>query len=311
MEVLHSITQVSRRHTGAVIALGNFDGVHRGHHTIISRTVSMARELGTKSMVLTFEPHPLQVLKGDEGPKLLTVGRRKAVLLENLGLDILFFCPFTTNLALITPEEFIKTILVAVLRPKSVFVGFNYTFGRGGVGTPELLRVKGRELGFDVTVVPPVLHEGIPISSSTIREALQSGAVSKARDLLGYWPVIEGRVVGGHGRGRQIGFPTANVEVAPEMLLPAEGVYAGRVQAEGQIRTGLINIGRCPTFGSGSTANVEVHLLDFKGNLYGKEIVVELRARLRDERKFMSVNELIAQIRRDIEVALNINEEWW
>lgn len=286
---------------GCCIALGNFDGVHRGHQELICVTVNRARKKGSPAVVVTFDPHPALVLTPDDPPGLLTTKEQKIELIAGLGADFLYFLPFDSDLASLTPEDFVRQILWSYFRPSLVTVGFNYTFGRGGRGNPSLLAALGRELGFEVEVIPPVKVGEHLVSSTAIREALAAGDVALAREFLGYWPTLVGYVVSGEGRGRLLGFPTANVAVDPEVRLPAYGVYACRVKLpNGSWQAGIVNIGKRPTFGSSLIPTVEVHLLDFSGHLYGKKLKVELRYFLRPEKSFASSHELIEQIEDDI-----------
>lgn len=283
---------------GCCLALGNFDGVHRGHRQLIGNVVQKAKARGGPAVVITFSPHPSQVLKGkQEG--VLTGTARKAKLIADLGVDYLFIIPFTRELAALEPEVFVRTILWSRFQPRMVAVGFNFTFGHRGAGTPILLRRLGEELGFNVEVMEPVTYQGTTVSSTAIRKALGQGDISLAKSLLGYWPVLEGTVVVGDQRGSQLGFPTANLSIASEIKLPANGVYASLVYIQDQGLEAVVNIGRHPTFNPALSTTVEAHIIDFNGNLYGKEITLELRAFLRKERKFNSSRELIAKIEDD------------
>ncbi|QGP93270.1 Riboflavin biosynthesis protein RibF [Neomoorella glycerini] len=283
---------------GCYLALGNFDGVHRGHQHLIGSIVQQARTRGKPAVVITFAPHPAQVLS-DNPPGLLTTRTRKEKLIAALGVDFLFILPFTRELAQLPPETFVRDILWPHFQPRLVAVGFNFTFGHRGAGTPALLRRLGEELGFKVEVMAPVTCCGLTVSSSAIRNALDQGDISLARNLLGYWPVLAGTVVGGDRRGRELGFPTANLAVPPDVKLPAWGVYACLARFQDQVRQAVVNIGRRPTFGPALPATIEAHLLDFEGNLYGQEVELELRAFLRPERKFATLGELVAQLQED------------
>ncbi|OIQ56186.1 bifunctional riboflavin kinase/FAD synthetase [Neomoorella thermoacetica] len=294
-----------RAMNGCNLALGNFDGVHRGHQHLIGSVVQKSRSGGGEGVVITFVPHPARVLEGSP-PGLLTTTKRKIELIGQLGIDHLFLLPFTPSLAALEPEAFVREILWAHFHPSLVAVGFNFTFGHRGAGTPALLRRLGKELGFKVEVMGPVTLRGLTVSSTAIRNALENGDIGLARDLLGYWPVLAGRVVAGDQRGRQLGFPTANLAVPPELKLPAYGVYACLASFRGRKWQAVVNIGRRPTFGSALPATIEAHLLDFSGNLYNEEMELEFRAFLRQERKFASPGELKAQMEADREQARNI-----
>ncbi len=294
-------TEISKGKTAkkCCLALGNFDGVHRGHQQLINIAVQEAKSSGRPAGVVTFSPHPSQVLKGKQ-QNLLTDMERKAELIGALGIDYLFIIPFTKRLATIEPEAFVSTILWPCFCPHSVAVGFNFTFGCQGRGTPALLSRLGGKMGFKVRIAEPVTHKGLIISSTAIRNALGQGDIHLARLLLGYWPFLEGIVVAGDQRGRELGFPTANLAVPPEIKLPADGVYASKVHLEGQDFATVVNVGRHPTFGSALSPIVEAHIINFEGDLYDKKIKLELRSFLRPERKFNGPQELVAKIKDDI-----------
>lgn len=286
---------------GAAVALGNFDGVHLGHQRLVREMVSRARSLGRPAVVVSFSPHPMQVL-GREPFSLILTPERKAAMLEQLGADCLLCLPFTPELARVKAEDFVTDVLWSRVQPRVVVVGFNFTFGHLGAGTPAMLERLGLELGFTTVTIPPVEVDGQPVSSSRIRDLLSQGRVVEARTALGYWPLLEGRVVSGRAVGREIGFPTANLAVPDQVLLPADGVYAVKALVNGRSCDGVMNIGVRPTFGAGQRT-VEVYLLDFSGDLYGAYIIIELRARLREERRLSGPEELARQIAADVEQA--------
>lgn len=301
MKILHSLPDTPLDNQ-TVIALGNFDGVHRGHQVLISRTVQMAQKIHGKSVVLTFDPHPLELLKPEAPVKLILTTKRKGIKIAGLGADLLLFLPFTHALASMAPDDF-GTMIYRALRPVTIVVGFNYTYGYRGQGTPETLTALGRKLGFKVEVVPPQTDEGELISSTRIRQALVEGEIEKARQFLGYWPILEGKVVSGDGRGRNLGFPTANVEIPGNILLPRIGVYAAKCCVDEQSYLAVVNIGSKPTFKKEQSPLVEAHLLDFNGNIYGTELEIHLLKYLRPEKKFNHVESLKEQIAQDIRVA--------
>ena len=288
-----------------VLALGNFDGVHLGHQRLIRNMVSCARGLKVPAAAFTFNPHPIQVLAPEKAPRLLITPERRSEMIANLGVDVLLMVPFTRELARLSPEYFVQEIIHRQLRAPAVFVGFNYTFGHRGAGTPQLLQQMGERLGFKVEVLPPIKVGNITVSSSEVRAALEAGDVSRARSYLGYWPIIEGRVVLGDQRGRQLGFPTANLELSSEVLIPGHGVYAAKVKVNDRLFDGVVNIGVRPTFGE-LALSVEVHILEFAQVIYGEWITLFLLGKIRNETKFSSVSELVSQIRRDIEAARKI-----
>jgi riboflavin kinase/FMN adenylyltransferase len=250
-------------------------------------------------MVLTFEPHPTRFFDPNNAPKMLNTQRFKITLIKEIGLEILLSMHFNHKLAELEPETFVKEILHERIRAKAVLVGFNFTFGKHGAGDADVLMKMGKIYGFEVEIVPPVFYQGHLVSSSLIREALSKGNVDLARQLLSYWPVLEGTVVQGFGRGKDIGFPTANLRIEDDILIPASGTYAATTKVDNNSYKSVLNIGCCPTFANPLTT-VETHLINFNGNLYGKQLKVQLHKRLRSEQKFYNVNELKDQILKDI-----------
>lgn len=303
MKIYRTWQGIKNKHRDIVVGLGNFDGVHVGHQRLISGLVEEARKTGGTSAVFTFHPHPLEVLTGKAPPRLLSQMAKEDTI-RQLGVEVLMLVPFTLEFASLTPESFIEKVLVRELGVRSVFIGYNYTFGQGGRGTAETLIDGGRKHGFKVYVIPPVAVDGVPVSSTLIRGLLADGDVAGARKLLGYYPLVEGEVVAGERRGRTLGFPTANLRLEKGVMAPANGVYAVKVQVDGDDYLGVANIGLKPTFhGYNGRPDLEVHLLDFQGDLYGKRIKVFLSERLREEKRFSSPGELVEQIRLDISMA--------
>jgi len=284
----------------ASVAVGNFDGVHRGHQALVAAAVARSRATGGAAVVLTFDPHPARVLRPQEAPAALTTLAQKEELVAALGIDRLVVVEFDTRLAALSPEAFAREVLQQALGARHVVVGESFRFGRGREGDPRRLEALGASLGFAVEVVPPLLEGGRAISSSRVREALESGDVGEARTLLGRDYFVDGEVVRGDGRGRTIGVPTANL--APEeQILPANGVYAARCRTgAGAWHAAAVNVGERPTFGGGRV-RLEAHLLDFEGDLYGARLRVAFHERLRGEQRFDGKDALVAQIRRDIE----------
>jgi riboflavin kinase/FMN adenylyltransferase len=217
------------------LALGNFDGLHKGHQKLIKETVATARNANGIAAAFVFEPHPSKVLFPERAPKLLVTAQHKAELMEKLGLDLLIYNSFTPAISKCSPEEFVQNILIDKLNIKQAFAGFNYTFGHRGAGTPELLQELGKKHGFGVKVIPPVEVDGQVVSSSLIRKALDGGDIKQARVMLGYDPMLEGQVIEGERRGRTIGFPTANLAVSNELNVPGKGVYAARAQIKDRV----------------------------------------------------------------------------
>lgn len=287
------------RWPGVVVTVGNFDGVHLGHQALVREAVAEARAASGTSVVLTFDPHPARVLSPERAPAALMTLEQKGEALSDLGVDRLAVLPFTRELADRSPEEFARQVLGESLSARLVVVGSNFRFGRRRAGDVSQLEALGRAIGFEVRGLPPVWHDGAPISSSRVRQALADGAPGAARDLLGRDFFVDGRVVRGDGRGRTIGVPTANLVVANETL-PRAGVYAARVRTpDGSERLAVVNLGVRPTF-AGEGTTLEAHLLDFEGDLYGAALRVRFVERLRDERRFPGIEALRAQIGADV-----------
>ncbi|MFZ2868461.1 bifunctional riboflavin kinase/FAD synthetase [Zavarzinia sp.] len=302
MLVVDSLDRVPPQAQGAVLAVGNFDGVHRGHGALIAATKALADEMGTIAAVMTFEPHPRMLFKPDTAPFRLTPAADKLRLLAGQGVDAAIVLPFTTELAAMPAEDFVLDIFVNRLRAVHVVIGFDFCFGQARGGDVALLRYMGEMEGFGVTVVSPVgdndCKPGAGFSSSAIRKALETGDIAVATAQLGRPWSVTGKVRQGDQRGRTIGFPTANLGLA-DYLRPALGVYAVEVVLDdGRIVPGVANIGRRPTFGK-LDENLEVHLFDFAEDLYGRQIEVRLLAFIRAERKFAGLDELKAQIAAD------------
>ncbi len=291
---------------GAVVALGNFDGVHRGHRAVIGEAQRIAARLGAPSAVLTFEPHPRSVFRPDEPPFRLTPFRVKARHVEALGVDLLFVLHFDEAFQHKSAEAFVTEDLVAGLGARHAVCGPDFVFGHGRAGTVARLSAMGAAFGFGVTAVPPVLDEGGVIFSSTrVREALAAGRPREAAHVLGADWEIEGRVEHGDKRGRTIGFPTANLSLG-DYQRPAFGVYAVRAGVDEGVgtvwRDGVANLGRRPTVG-GLAERLEVHLFDFSGDLYDRHLRVRLVEFLRPEMKFDGLDALKARIALDAEAA--------
>jgi len=302
-------TSASDDARGAVVAAGNFDGVHLGHQAVLGEAKALATSLSAPFAVLTFEPHPRAVFQPGLPPFRLTPFRAKSLVLESLGVDLLFTLHFDLAFAQKTAEEFVAEILVAGLGVKAVAVGYDFVFGNKRRGTPELLTAEGGKHGFAVKIVAPVAAAGgIVYSSTQIREHLVAGRTREAAALLGRPWEIDGRVEVGDKLGRTIGFPTANIELA-DYLRPAPGVYAVRAGIEEGGKTlwhgGAANLGWRPTVG-GKDLRLETHLFDFSGDLYGKHLRVALIELLRPEQRFAGLDALKAQIAVDCEKAREI-----
>jgi riboflavin kinase/FMN adenylyltransferase len=281
-----------------VLVLGNFDGVHVGHQKLILEALKYARKKKLPCFAMTFDPHPQEVVNPGRGLCLLTTLSERIGLMRGLGVDGVMVKEFSEKISKLTPEKFIYDFLVRHLKVRKVFIGYDFAFGHKRTGTISILKKLGDKYGFAVNAVKPVMTHGHLVKSSTIRDMLARGDFSKAVKLLGHPYTMTGLVVKGRGRGRKLGFPTANLSVAVDKLVPAHGVYVGRVGS----RRCMVNIGSRPTFAEERFA-IEVHIPGFHGNLRGKIIQVDLFKRLRDEIHFSDVEKLKQRIRKDIEKA--------
>lgn len=297
-----SIETMNRR----AATIGFFDGVHRGHLFLINQMCSLAKERGMESVIITFDRHPREVIHSDYVPQLLSSPAEKLFLLHHSGADQVEVLHFTLEMSKWSASTFMKDVLRKQLEISMLVMGYDHRFGHDGGSHEDYIRW-GRECGIDVVLA----HElkGEKVSSSRIRSLLRSGLLAEANAMLGYDYSLSGIVVKGYQIGRNLGFPTANLQVPPSKLLPADGVYAGRVQLQdGGTCPAVLNIGRRPTVLNGGDISVEAHLLHFSGNLYGQEVRVELKARLRDEVQFASTGELKLQIQKDADRVLRLFE---
>ncbi len=301
MRIVHGLKSFTEHFPAPILTLGNFDGVHLGHQEIFRKVVARAREINGTSIAFTFEPHPLKVLAPERSPKLLNTFHAKMDLLAAAGLDVAVCARFTRAFADQHPEDFAREVLHEKIGVREVYVGYDYAFGKGREGSIESLRQMGERWRFSVAVVDAVEHNGIVVSSSTIREFVSAGKVEEAGTLLGRPYAIEGEVVTGAQRGQGLGFPTANLRPVNE-LLPAFGVYAVQALAAGVRYNGVASIGVRPTFDAGAVS-VEVHLFGFQGDLYGKHLEVLFIQRLRGEERFADADALVRQIREDVRQA--------
>jgi riboflavin kinase/FMN adenylyltransferase len=281
-----------------LLTIGVFDGVHLGHKHLISQLKELARKKGCLSGVITFSQHPREVLSPQTRLPSLTGIEQRLALLRDEGVDIVIPLPFTPQLAALRPEQFLS-LLKEYLKMKGLVIGPDFALGKDRQGDTSALRRLGQEMGFSVTVVPPLTIDGQVVSSTAIRKALAKGDMKRTQRLLGRPFRLQGRVVAGDGRGTDLGFPTANLEVEPGQALPAGGVYACRAHIDGRTYSAMTNIGHRPTFGGGQRM-VEVYLLDYNGDLYGRELAIDIIGRLRDEKKFDTPEQLKEQIAEDI-----------
>lgn len=280
-----------------VLALGNFDGLHRGHLKIIERVRRGAAEHGGTPMAMTFDPHPPRVVRPDKAPKLLMTKAQRLEALHGAGISCVAVVRFTRELSQWDPETFVQTVLVDWLRVSEVWVGANFLFGHGRSGNFSVLRTLGQRNGFRADKIDPVRYKDFVVSSTRIRRLVSEGRVDEAGALLGHPYFIDGTVVEGRRRGREIGFPTANLATENE-LIPPYGVYATTTTIEGVVHAGLTNVGVRPTFGE-TELTIETHLLKYTGDLYGRRVRLGFVQRVRDERQFPDVDALREQIEAD------------
>lgn len=286
-----------------VVTVGTFDGVHQGHRAVLTEISRRAAASGGRAVLLTFHPHPLRIVRPEIAPRLLTTPTEKKEILAESGLDWAVFLRFNRALSRLTPEDFVRKVLVGRLRVSELVIGYDHGFGRGRSGDAETLRTIGRQLGFEVDVVPPVEVGSGPISSTRIRRAIAAGDMTSAGWGLGRPYSFRGVVVRGEGRGASLGFPTANLQVGDRAkLLPPAGIYAVRGVRRSGTWDGALHLGPRPTF-RGSPPSVELHLMDFEGDLYGEEIRVDLIERLRDIEPFPGVDALVRQMHEDVRIA--------
>jgi riboflavin kinase / FMN adenylyltransferase len=305
MEIYRELKDILRPFPGACVTIGNFDGVHLGHQMLFAEVAARAHRTKGTSVAITFEPHPLQVLRPG-GIKLISSAEQKVELIEMAGIDALIVVPFTMEFAKITAEHFVDDILLARIGMQDLVVGYDYAFGKGRTGNSEFLREQGKLKGFPVTVVDAHYEGSTLVSSTQIRQLVADGKMLEARKLLGRNYQIRGRVqVGKQRGGKEIGFPTANLTLSEEDLVPRHGVYVSQVICEGRCYGGVLNIGCNPTFGE-DVLVAETHIFDFNQDIYGKLIKINLLEFLRSEHKFANVRELAGQIGKDVVQAKQI-----
>jgi riboflavin kinase/FMN adenylyltransferase len=283
-----------------VVTIGMFDGVHRGHQQIIGRAVERGRDTGLPSLVLTFDPHPSEVVRPGSHPPVLTSARRKSEIFIAMGVDVLCVLPFTVEFSRLDPGQFVHEVLVERLHAAAVVVGENFRFGHKAAGNVGMLRSFGTSFGFATEGVPLLRDDDVTISSTYVRACVDAGDVRQAAIALGRAHRVDGIVVRGDGRGRELGYPTANVHTERDAAVPADGIYAGHVVLDGRRLPAATSIGTKPTF-AGRERAVEPYILDFDEDIYGDEIGVEFTARLRAQERYERVEDLIAQIGRDVE----------
>jgi len=306
MEILRSISELARLRGPLFLAIGVFDGMHRGHQAVISTSADHARAANGTPVVVTFDPHPEKVLRPQHAPHLLTATQHKIALIRNLGVAHLLIITFDKQFAATEPEDFVRQLVTQSKPLREICVGHEWSFGKNRRGNLELLKKLGAQFNFEVIGVPQVRSNGEVVSSTAIRQAVQKGDFAKAAAMLGREYTILGTVTHGDNLGKKIGFPTANLSAHSEQF-PPNGVYAAEARIDGELRRGVVNLGVRPTIATGKSERVlEIHLFDFDGDIYGKDVEVRFVKYLRPEQKFENVDALVAQIRRDVDQAREI-----
>ncbi|MGB4223012.1 MAG: bifunctional riboflavin kinase/FAD synthetase [Syntrophorhabdus sp.] len=300
MQVFESL-DFEEKFANPILTIGNYDGLHLGHRKIIERVEIKARENKGTSMLMTFHPHPLTILKPDRFIGLITPLPVKRRLIEEAGIDVMFIIPFTDEFHLFSPERFVENILVQKLGIKGLIVGYDFKFGKGGKGNVEYLAAKSTQYGFFFDIQEAITLDNEKVGSNRIRRMIQEGDVKKAGLHLGRPYMIEGTVMAGDGRGRTIGFPTINLQTEFP-LIPGRGVYVSSVEIGGKRLPAVTNIGFNPTF-DGQSLTIETYIMDFSQDLYNQKVALYFLDRIRDEVKFSSVDELKDRIRKDVEIA--------
>lgn len=306
MRIFQDLSEVTRD-DNTIITLGTFDGIHAGHKLIIEEVVKKASDLGGRSFLITYHPHPRKVITGQNQLNLLSTPSEKAEIFRSLGIENLLIVNFTKKFSRLSPDAFIENYIINGIGTKEVIIGYDHHFGKGRGGDQDFLYTMGNNFGFEVSIIPEYKMNNVTVSSSTIRRALLEGKISEANEYLGRQYAFTGTVIEGDKRGRELGFPTANLRIDDEdKLLPALGIYAVEVTINDNKKQGLLSIGRRPTFYELGDVVPEVYLFDFDENIYGEEITVSLVERIRGEEKFSSADELIEKMNKDKEIGLGI-----
>ncbi len=298
-----------KRDPDSVVTVGTFDGVHKGHRVLMETVLKKAKQRDARSVIVTFDPHPREIISpGEKGIKLLTTLQERREILEDIGIDRMVVIPFDRDFSLLSSEEFVEDIIHKKIGVGEFVIGYDHHFGRNREGTIETIENLGSELGFDAYVVSKQEVGDKTVSSTAIRNAIsQDGDVELATELLGRYYMLNGTVVHGDKRGKEIGYPTANIMPEhPNKIIPKDGVYAVKVRVDGQWFSGMMNIGTRPTFEGEDKRTLEVNLFDFDDEIYGKSLQVRFVKRIRDERKFSGVDELVEQLREDEKQSLRI-----
>jgi riboflavin kinase/FMN adenylyltransferase len=306
METLRSISELSRLPGPLFLAIGVFDGVHRGHHAVISTSAKHAQAAAGTSVVVTFDPHPEKILRPEAAPHLLTATRHKIGLIREVGVGHLLIITFDKQFAATEPEDFVQQLAKHSKPLREICVGHEWSFGKNRRGNLELLKKFGTEFDFEVVGIPPVTVNGQPVSSTTIRKAIEEGDLTKAAAMLGREYTILGTVVRGDNLGKKIGFPTANLSAHNEQF-PPNGVYFAQATLDGMVYPGVVNLGYRPTVSSEKQRVLEIHLFDFARDIYGNDLEVRFIRYLRPEKKFETVEALARQIEADVKQARQLS----
>jgi riboflavin kinase/FMN adenylyltransferase len=306
MDTLRSISELSRLPGPLFLAIGVFDGVHRGHQAVISTSAKHAQAAAGTPVVVTFDPHPEKILRPEAAPHLLTATRHKIGLIREVGVDHLLIITFDKQFAATEPEEFVQQLAKHSKPLREICVGHEWSFGKNRRGNLELLKKLGAEFDFEVVGIPPVSVNGQPVSSTTIRKAIEEGDLPKAAAMLGREYTILGTVVRGDNLGKKIGFPTANLSAHNEQF-PPNGVYLARATLDGMVYPGVVNLGYRPTVSSEKQRVLEIHLFDFARDIYGNDLEVHFIRYLRPEKKFETVEALARQIEADVKQARQLS----
>ncbi|NLK62975.1 MAG: bifunctional riboflavin kinase/FAD synthetase [Fusobacteria bacterium] len=307
MEIIRELVNIEKKYSYPCVALGTFDGVHKGHQIVIESAIKKAIEKKGTSVVFTFETHPIDFILSNKTINLITTNDEKIYLLKKSGLDMIIFEKFTEEFKNLTPDEFIKNILVEKLNVKEIFIGFNYTFGKNGKGTAKYLESQSKKYNFNVTIINPKLIDDVVVSSTLIRGKIKMGKIENLKKYLGYDYILSGKVIHGKKLGRLLGFPTANINIEQKSY-PPHGVYGVKVIIgdENKEYVGILNMGINPTLKFGEHS-IEVHIFDFNKEIYGIKIYVSIIKFIRNEKKFNSKEELIRQMTEDVNLWRKLN----
>ena len=305
MKVLHSLLDIHGTHGGPSIGLtiGNFDGVHIGHRQLLKKIKSDCHAKDLKFVVVTFTPHPQKILHPEKEHFLISSYDQRRELLKKSGVEFLIEISFDRDFSTLSPETFLKDYLLNYPALKTIYLGYDFAFGANKKGGHDLAKMICEQRGIEVEIQPKFEHHGHVVSSSLIREKLTSGKIAEVEAILGRPFSLEGMVVKGEGRGKKIGYPTANIQVSSDLIVPHKGVYVTRTTHKGMTYQSVTNIGNNPTFKNGNQLHIETHLFDFDSEIYGEMLEIEFLHKIRDERKFPTVNDLIDQIKCDVTTA--------